>query len=162
MANKVKHTHQYYRSPRGVWTCTGYDGCSHFIPSNYHGGVVGKRTKCNNCPREFVITEEDTFSDRPICEVCMTSRRSALKAKQRRELIEEFQILDWTLEKFNEIYKTDLTREEVGLPEEEKDEIEVIETEQDNRMDLSRAKSWDKHAPDCEVWTDGDCTCGWG
>lgn len=78
---KRKHVHQYHKiyphgkparmsnRDNGVWACALPD-CTHFMPHNVAGQVVGKLSLCNKCMESFVLDDENMRDDKPICPTC--------------------------------------------------------------------------------------------
>ena len=81
MAKRRQHVHQYHRiypyglegkysnKKNGVWACALPD-CTHFMPHNVEGQVVGKLSLCNQCMEAFVLDEENMKVDKPLCNTC--------------------------------------------------------------------------------------------
>lgn len=81
MAKRRTHVHQYHRiypygrpanrsnRESGVWACALPD-CTHYMPHNVEGQVVGKLSLCNTCMEAFVLDNENMKNDKPICTSC--------------------------------------------------------------------------------------------
>lgn len=74
MAHKtgsVRHTHQYYKAVEsGLWHCSGYDGCTHYMPRNMPP-PVGRMSMCWSCFREFQLAPYNMEDHKPICDDCV-------------------------------------------------------------------------------------------
>lgn len=64
-----KHVHRYHNIA-GQWHCSLPD-CTHFMPGNVAGNIVGKKSICWDCGQEFILDDETLVNVKPICISCM-------------------------------------------------------------------------------------------
>jgi hypothetical protein len=148
---RVNHTHKYYRHSNGLWHCSGIEGCSHYVPKNMPE-PVGRKCICWSCEKEFQLLPYHMNMDKPVCDACSeqlekTSSfiehfmggpqdedpvvRAMRRAKEQREKREA---------------QNQLALKKPVTDKEEEDRIEIIEADEG-------------HAPDCDIWMKGECTC---
>lgn len=63
-----KHTHKYHQID-SIWHC-GFGNCTHFMPLNVAGNVVGKLSICWRCEKEFELTPNLMKKVKPVCAEC--------------------------------------------------------------------------------------------
>ena len=66
------HTHKYWQknlSNQKVWACALGD-CSHYMPAHMNEMVVGKKSICWECGKEFHLDEDNMKNSEPICYEC--------------------------------------------------------------------------------------------
>ena len=89
----LKHTHRYIRWKKetGLYRCAHPD-CTHFTEKSF---LLGKRSVCNLCGDEFVLTREDLLLAQPRCPNC--SNRAGNKQRRKlRELVDTLALADPT------------------------------------------------------------------
>lgn len=67
-----KHTHKYHRVDLNfarVWACA-LPECNHHMPAHYTALVVGKRSYCWQCGKEFLLDGDAMIEDKPRCVEC--------------------------------------------------------------------------------------------
>lgn len=75
----LKHTHQYYKSDiSGLWHCSGYGGCTHYMPGNMPP-PVGRRSLCWRCEMPFILAPYNMVNNRPVCDNCEELREPSLE-----------------------------------------------------------------------------------
>lgn len=146
ITNALRHVHQYFRmSTTGLWYCSGIDGCTHYMPKNMPP-PVGRMSICWGCEKEFMLTPVNMMEDKPMCDACM-ERQDAVEdwIEQKMRNISEEKKNPYAA--FSSKTTLDKIRERINHrheeKQEEKDEIEVIDT----------------HSPECESYVGGECTC---
>lgn len=82
----VKHTHQYYRRHNGIWHCSGYEECTHYVPKNMPE-PTGRKSLCWNCQQPFQLTPVNMEKDKPMCDAC-SERMEILDDYIERKLAE--------------------------------------------------------------------------
>ena len=65
----VNHIHQYYRHENGLWYCSGYDECTHYMPKNMPP-PAGRKSKCWQCNGIFQLAPYNMRDAKPICDEC--------------------------------------------------------------------------------------------
>lgn len=69
--SSLKHTHKYYFVPQsGLWHCSGYDGCTHYMPKNMPA-PTGRMSICWRCERPFLMVQYHMEDFQPKCDACM-------------------------------------------------------------------------------------------
>src|SRR5215203_3229895 len=69
--SSLKHTHKYFYLPStGLWYCSGYDGCTHYMPKNMPP-PVGRMTLCWRCEKPFMMVQYHMEDHNPKCDACM-------------------------------------------------------------------------------------------
>lgn len=63
-----RHTHRYHKIGNR-WHCSLSD-CTHFWPQAGNEALIGKKSKCWDCGREFILDENSLALDRPVCQSC--------------------------------------------------------------------------------------------
>jgi len=66
----VKHTHQYFRRPDGLWACSGIEGCTHYMPKNMSPAPNGRMSLCWVCVRPFHLNPMNMRNEKPLCDEC--------------------------------------------------------------------------------------------
>lgn len=66
----VKHTHQYYKRIDGMWACSGYEGCTHYMPKNMWPAPTGHKSLCWSCEQPFQLTPVNMERGKPMCDAC--------------------------------------------------------------------------------------------
>src|SRR6188768_4395975 len=66
----VRHVHQYYRRDNGLWHCSGYEECTHYVPRNMPE-PAGRKSLCWRCEKPFQLTPEHMKQDKPYCDECI-------------------------------------------------------------------------------------------
>lgn len=64
----LKHIHRYQKIGN-IWYCSLPD-CTHYMPLNMMGGILGKSSICFQCGNKFTIDETTIQIDQPICLIC--------------------------------------------------------------------------------------------
>lgn len=124
----VRHIHKYYRLSDGVWHCSGYEGCTHYMPKNMPA-PAGRLSRCWSCDKPFQLAPYNMRDDKPICDDCtdkaditaqfIAMKEAAAKAAKRAKLSPIARvILDNEDEPTNE--------EVVNSIEEDKPEVEDV------------------------------------
>jgi formylmethanofuran dehydrogenase subunit E len=63
-----RHTHRYHKLGN-QWHCSLPD-CTHFMPGNVAENIIGKKSICWNCGKEFILDEISLQNERPVCANC--------------------------------------------------------------------------------------------
>lgn len=113
----LKHTHTYERSPwsKNVYRCAD-PGCTHY---NHKLRIVGKKTVCTQCKREFVLTSYNLKTAKPKCELCSDTKvaKAARAIAQDLELQHLFSI-EGEVERARELENnpsgTDFTEDQIS------------------------------------------------
>lgn len=63
-----RHIHKYHFVSK-QWHCALSD-CTHFMPGNVAGNILGKKSICWNCGKEFLLDEESLKNEKPQCIFC--------------------------------------------------------------------------------------------
>jgi hypothetical protein len=135
MAGKTgskRHTHKYFKlGADRLWHC-GDARCTHYMPGNMPP-PVWKESICWNCGKTFELTPDNMKFDNPTCDKCPPYMFIP-------EVEEVDEISEWIERKEREARMKQLVKPI------EKDEIEVIEPDEE-------------HAADCSVYSGEDCDC---
>lgn len=73
MAKQAKHVHKYHYIDivyTKVWACALPD-CTHLMPAYMNAHVIGKRSLCWECNKEFFLDEENMKNPEPVCSACV-------------------------------------------------------------------------------------------
>lgn len=84
----MKHTHQYIRKrekeKEDVFRCA-HASCNHYLRKGY---VEGKKSICNRCGNEFILTKKELKMAKPHCMACGRGKEGT-KIKVTEQFVEE-------------------------------------------------------------------------